>query len=61
MAEKQRGEVKQVGRERQSSRTRNIRLLWAFRVFVKMFYRRLQPSVVADGPSLTHVTVNKKY
>lgn len=38
-----------------------IRLLWGLKVFVKVFYRRLQPSVVADGESLTHVTVNKNY
>lgn len=28
---------------------KSIRLLWGFKVFVKMFYRMLQPSVVADG------------
>lgn len=39
----------------------NIWLLWGLKVFGKMFYRVLQPSAVADGWSLTHVTINTNY
>lgn len=55
------GESNRLAESGRAAGQKKIWLLWGLKAFVKMFYRMLQPSVVADGWSLTHVTINKNY